>query len=286
MLKIGLIGKTEILEPHVKLFQRNPDINIAGKASIGAGDSLHGFHYQIPEISRNELIELVDVIIIDSSSQYMFQLLCDIVKKSKHIFIVEYLDLTVDECLQLIKLSDESGSVIQVTSLLYFNPAVQWLSRHLTNHAYIDVSYISSETITDSTVISLLFMLLGVVGKSPKKVEAVAFNSQQADSDFTNVRLEYNDASVVTLNYGKMPFSKFKIKVYANGMFVSLDLANETNLNNGIPFTADEFYAVNEPDCFIDTVMKKCKQRNSLDDYMAVLNVVQQINKRISRFAL
>ncbi|MDR2910915.1 MAG: hypothetical protein LBV47_06075 [Bacteroidales bacterium] len=287
MLNIGLIGKTEILEPHVKKFQRNPDINIIGKASIGANDSLNSFHYQIPEINRNELIELVDVIIIDNSSKHTFQLLCDIVKKSKHIFIVEYLNLTVEECLQLIKLSNESRSVIQVTNLLCFNPAIQWLSQHLINPAYIDIACISSEIIADNTLVSLLFVLLGVVGKSPKKIEAVAFSSEQADSNFNNVRLEYDDASVVTLNYGKMPqFNKFKIKVYSSGMFVILDFANEIYLNNSIPFTIDSVYAVNEPDYFINTIIKKCKQLNSIEDYLAVLNVVQKINKKISQFSL
>lgn len=286
MLNIGLIGKTDILEPHVKQFQRNPDIKITGKASIGANDVLNSFHYQIPELNRSELIELVDVIIIDNSSKYPFQLLCDIVKKSKHIFIVEYIDLTVDECLQLIKLSVESGSVIQVANAVCFNPAVQWLSGHLITPAYIDVSYTSPEAVTDRTLVSLLFMLLDVVGKSPKKIGALAFNSQPAGSGFNHVRLEYDDASVATLNYGTMPQAgKFKIKVYSTGMFVSIDIAGENNLNNGVPFTVDASAAVSETDCFLNAITKKCRQRNSMYDYLAVLNAVQEINRKISQFS-
>lgn len=285
MLNIGLIGKTENLESHVKKIQKNPNVNIIGKASIGTNDSLKSFHYTIPEINRTELIERADIIFTDNSSKYPFELLCDIIKKSKHIFTFEYINLTIDECIQLIKLSTESGSVVQVTNPFYFTNAVQWFSQNLITPAYIDVSYISSEITTNSTLISLLMMLLGVARKNPKKIEVVAFSSQQANSNFNNVRLEYDDASVINLNYGNMPLSnKFIIKVYSPSRFVVLNFTNETYLNNNNHFTVDTIYAVDELDYFVNTVMKKNKPLSSMEDYLAVLNMVQKITQKISQF--
>lgn len=285
MLNIGLIGKTENLESHVKKIQKNPNVNIIGKASIGTNDSLKSFHYTIPEINRTELIERADIIFTDNSSKYPFELLCDIIKKSKHIFTFEYINLTIDECIQLIKLSTESGSVVQVTNPFYFTNAVQWFSQNLITPSYIDVSYISSEITTNSTLISLLMMLLGVARKNPKKIEVVAFSSQQANSNFNNVRLEYDDASVINLNYGNMPLSnKFIIKVYSPSRFVVLNFTNETYLNNNNHFTVDTIYAVDELDYFVNTVMKKNKPLSSMEDYLAVLNMVQKITQKISQF--
>ena len=287
MLEVGLIGKTETLEPYVKRIQRNPNINIIGKASIGADVSLNSFHYTIPEINKIELIERADVILTDNSSKLPFPLLCDIIKKSKHVFTAEYLNLTVDECTQLIKLAKESDSVIQVTNPLYFSPAIQWLSRHLITPAYIDISYISTEVITDSTLISLLLMLFGTTGTSPKNIDAVTFSSRQTNSNFNNVRLEFGDASVVSLNYGNMPqFNKFKIKVYSSDQFVTFDLIDETYLNNNIPFTPDTVHAVNELDCFVNAILKKQKQQSSMEDYLTVIHAVQKINKKILQFSL
>ena len=285
MLGIGLIGKTETLEPHVKRIQRNPNVNIIGKASIGTDVSLNSFHYTIPEINKIELIERADVILTDNSSKLPFPLLCDIIKKSKHIFTAEYLNLTVDECTQLTKLTNESGSVIQITNPLYFSPAIQWLNQHLITPAYIDISCISTEVTTDSTLISLLLMLLGTTGISPKKIGAATFCSRQTDSNFSNVRLEFGDASVVNLNYGNMPHvNKFKIKVYSPDQFVNLNLTSETYLNNNIPFTTDTVHAVDELDYFVDTILKKHKQQSSMEDYLTVLHAVQKINKKISQF--
>jgi len=287
MLNVGLIGKTEKLEPHVKKIQRNPNISIIGKASIGSDDSLNSFHYTIPEINKIELIERADVILTDSSSKLPFPLLCDIIKKSKHIFTVEYLNLTVDECTQLAKLADESGSVIQVTNPLYFSPAVQWLSQHLITPAYIDISYISTEVTTDNALISVLLMLLETIGINPKKIDAVAFRSQQINSKFNNVRLEFGDASIVNLNYGNIQqFNEFKIKVYSYNQFVTLNFTDETYLNNNIPFTPDMVNAVDEQDYFVNTILRKHKQRSSMEDYLIVLHAVQKINKKISQFSL
>jgi hypothetical protein len=287
MLSVGLIGKTEILEPHVKRIQKNPIINIIGKASVGTDDSLNSFHYTIPEINKIELIERADVILIDNSSKLPFTLLCDIIKKSKHIFTAEYLNLTIDECTQLTKLANESGSVIQVNNPLYFNSAIQWLNQHLITPTYLDISYISDKEITDSTLISLLLMLLETTGISPKKIGAVSFRSRQTDSNFNNVRLEFGDASVVNLNYGNMlPINEFKIKVYSPDQFVTLNFTNNTFLNNNIPFELENIKATEELDFFVDSILKKHRQVSSIEDYLIVLHALQKINKKITQFSL
>ena len=118
MLNIGIIGNTEVLEPHVKRIQKNKNVNVIGKASVGTSAQLNGFHFSIPEFNRIELIERADILLVDSSSLLPFDMLCDIVKKSKHILAVEYLKLSVDECNKLEKLASESGSVFQIINPL------------------------------------------------------------------------------------------------------------------------------------------------------------------------
>ncbi len=286
MLNIGLIGKTEVLEPHVKRIQKNPNINIIGKASVGTDAKLNSFHYTIPEINRIELIERADVILMDNSSILPFSLLCDIVKKSKHIFTIEYLNLTIDECSQLIKLANESGSVIQVSNPFYFTPAIQWLNQHLVTPTYIDISYITEESINNSTLISLLLMLLNTTGISPKKIGAVTFRSRQTESNFNNVRLEFGDASVVNLNYGNLPpLNEFKIKAYSPGQFVTLNFTGKIYLNNNNPIDLSQISATNELETFIEVVQKKTKPVSTIEDYLIVLHAVQKIIKKITQFS-
>lgn len=286
MLNIGLIGKTEILEPHVKRIQKIKGVNIVGKTSVGTDTQLNSFHFSIPEINRIELIERADIIVMDNSSILPFKLLCDIVKKSKHIFTTEYLSLTIDECSQLNSLANESGSVIQVTNPHYFTPAVQWLNKHLIAPTFIDISYLTGETITDSTLISLLLMLIGTTGISPRKIGAVTFRTKATESKFNNVRLEFGDASVVNINYGNLPpLNEFKIKSYSPGQFVTLNFSNKTFQCNNQPIDFSEYTSVNEIESFLQTIQKKSKQISNIEDYLIVLHAVQKINKKITQFS-
>src|SRR5665811_1586267 len=140
MLNIGLIGNTEILEPFVKRIRKNKDANVIGKASVGSSVKIDSFHYSIPEMNRIELIERADVILIDNSSLLPFNLLSDIVKKSKHIFTAGYLNISIEECTQLVKLTNESGSVFQVSNPYYYSPAIQWMNSHVSMPIFLDVS--------------------------------------------------------------------------------------------------------------------------------------------------
>src|SRR5690606_17569178 len=139
MLNVGLIGNTENLEPFVKSFRENKNINVIGKASIGSNAKINSFHFSIPEFNRVELIERAEVIIMDNSSLLPFNILTEIVKKSKHIFLTDYVNLTIDECSQIVKLANESGSVVQISNPFFFTPAIQWLNNNISLPVFIDI---------------------------------------------------------------------------------------------------------------------------------------------------
>ncbi len=286
MLNIGLIGKTEILEPHVKRIQKIKGLNIVGKTSVGTDSRLNSFHFSIPEINRIELIERADIIIIDNSSILPFKMLCDIVRKSKHIFAIEYLNLSIEECSQLNNLANESGSIIQVTNPHYFKPAVQWLNNHLISPTFLDISYLTDEVISDSTLISLMLMLIGTTGISPKKIGAVTFKTKETESKFTNVRLEFGDASVVNINYGNLPpLNEFKIKSYSPGQFVTLNFTTKNFQCHNKPIDLTEYTSCSEIDAFLQAVQNKSRQISNIEDYLIVLHAVQKINKKIAQFS-
>ena len=286
MLNIGIIGNTKNLEPHVKRIRKNPKINIIGKASVGINPQLNSFHFSIPEFNRIELIERADIILMDNSSLLPFKLLCDIVKKSKHIFTTEYLKLTIEECTQLVKLTNESGSVVQVSNPYYFTPAIQWMNDNIAMPVYIDISHFTSEMSNDS-LYPLLMMLLGTTGASARKISAITFHSKQTNSNFYNVRLEFNDASVVNLNYGQFePLNEFKIKAYSPGKFVTLNFNTKTFYSNNTPINLSPYSSTNEFDTFIETIVNKSPTISSIEDYLIVLSAAQKINKKINQFTV
>ncbi|WP_321998100.1 hypothetical protein [Draconibacterium orientale] len=286
MLNVGLIGNTKILEPFVLEIKKNAQINIIGKASVGSSEELTGFHYSIPEFNRVELIERADLIIMDNSTPMPFKFMRDIVKKSKHIFCAEYPDLTIDECTELNKLINESRSVVQVTNPYFFSPAIQWANKNIKTPAFIDYSNFENDVTEKKSLYPMLLMLLKVTGISPKKIGAVTFPGYN-NSKFTNVRLEFGDASVVNLNFGKLESLKnFKVRIYSDNQFATFNFSKEKFLSDNKTIDFADDCLVNELDIFIQAIEGKIKKTSTLDDYLIAMHVTQKINKKIAQFSI
>jgi hypothetical protein len=286
MLNVGLIGNTKILEPFVMEIKKNTQINIIGKASVGSSEELTGFHYSIPEFNRVELIERADLIIMDNSTPMPFKFMRDIVKKSKHIFCAEYPDLTIDECTELNKLINESRSVVQVTNPYFFSPAIQWANKNIKTPAFIDYSNFENDVTEKKSMYYMLLMLLKLTGISPKKIGAVTFPGYN-NSKFTNVRLEFGDASVVNLNFGKLESLKnFKVRIYSDNQFATFNFSKQKFLSDNKTIDFADDCLVNELDIFIQAIEGKIKKTSTLDDYLIAMHVTQKINKKIAQFSI
>ena len=285
MLNIGIIGITEVLEPHVKRIRKNKNVNVIGKASVGTSEQLNGFHFSIPEFNRIELIERSDVLLVDNSSSLPFDMLCDIVRKSKHIFTTEYSNLSVEECAQLVKLANESGSVIQVSSPFYYTAAIQWLNDAISFPLFLDVSKFAANINMYETLYPLFLMLSDITGISPKKVGVSAFESAQNERNFLNVRLEFGDASVVNLNFSnQFLLDKFVIKVYSKDKFVSLDFNKKIFHFNNSKIDLSDYLTVNEFDAFVETIEHGTQKSSNIEDFLAAMQLVESIEKKIVQF--
>lgn len=285
MLNVGLIGNTEILEPFVKRLRENKNINVIGKASVGSSSQMNSFHFSIPEFNRVEVIERADVLIIDNSSSMPAKILTEIVKKSKHAFIADYLNLTIDECAQIVKLANESGSVVQVSNPYFFLPQIKWLNNQISSPVYLDIQDFTRANINGNVLYPIILMLLDLTGISPKKVGAVTFNSSPNKTDFTNVRLEFGDASVVNISYGSLDsLEEFKIRVYSRNQFVHMNFTRNTSVCNNNPIDLSAFENANEFDYFIDTIQNKIKKKSCLEDYLIAMSLVNKIDKKITQF--
>ena len=286
MLNVGLIGNTEILEPFVMEIKKNTQINIVGKASVGSSEELTGFHYSIPEFNRVELIERADLIIMDNSTPMAFKFMRDIVKKSKHIFCAEYPELTIEECTELNKLINESRSVVQVTNPYFFSPAIQWANKNIKTPAFIDYSNFEDDVTEKKSLYPMLLMLLKITGISPKKIGAVTFPGYN-NSKFTNVRLEFGDASVVNLNFGKLESLKnFKVRIYSDNQFATFNFSKEKFLSDNKAIEFNEDCMISELDIFLQAIEGKIKKISTLDDYLIAMHVAQKINKKIAQFSI
>ena len=285
MMNVGLIGKTTVLEPHALEIRKNTSVNIIGKSSVGSTAQLNSFHYSIPEFNRVELVERADIILMDNSTPMPFKLMRDIVKKSKHIFCTEHPVLTIDECTELVKLSNESGSVVQVTNPYFYKPAIQWMNANIQTPAFIEYSNFEAKGNTSESMYSMLLMMLGITGISPKKIGALTFPGYN-NSKFSNVRLEFNDGSVISLSFGKLEsLNDFKIRIYSDNRFVTFNFSQNTYICDNKSIDLEAYSHANEFNHFIETIGKKAKKSSCIEDYLIAMHAVQKINRKLMQFS-
>jgi hypothetical protein len=128
-------------------------------------------------------------------------------------------------------------------------------------------------------------MLIELTGISPKKVGAVTFKSNPNKSDFTNVRLEYGDASVVNISFGSLEsLEEFRIRVYSRNHFINLNFTRNTFICNNNPIDFSGVENTSEIDYFVDTIQHKKRKKSCLEDYLIAMFLVQKINKKITQF--
>jgi len=285
MLNIGIIGDIKLLEPYINHIRKNNNAQIVGKSSVGINAQSDTFHFTIPEFNRVELIDRSDVLLINNFSIIRFSVLCDIIKKSKHIFTTVYPDLSLEECSHLVKLTNEAKSTFQFLNPLLYLPAIQWLGKNIKFPAYIDISYFNK--LPDNNLLKLLSMLKGMTGSGSRKIGAVLYNgNQEHQTEFNNIRFQFGDGSIINLNYGNLEsLNEFIIKVYSENQFVSLNFNSKSFLCNNTPIDLKSFSQDNELDIFLDTVNGKNKEITDIEDYLTIIESVEEINKKISQFS-
>lgn len=285
MLNVGLIGDIKLLEPFIQKAQHNPEVHITGKSSVGTQPKPASFKLQVPEFNRIELIERSDALFINRFSLLPFHLLCEMVKKSKHIFALGYPDLKPSELDQLAKLAQEAKTVIQVNNPFYYLPSLQWLVKNFKKPAYVDVHYFGNEAPDKNTLLQLLLMFKDTAGALPKKTGAISFDSAKADSTFYNVQLDYGDGSVINLNFGKSALARrFEINLYMHNRFAQLDLINEKYMVNNHPVNSSEIEKADETDAFITSVFKHRKAVTDIETYSIALQTLQLIQEKLDRY--
>jgi len=285
MLNIGIIGNTDVLEPHVKRIQKNKNINIIGKASVGTSTQLNSFHFSIPEFNRVELIERSDLLLIDNSSLLPFGLLRETIKKGKHIFMTEYLPLSEEQCKDLLKITDESGAVIQVSNPYLYTPAFQWLKNNFSTPFFLDVLKHNNVNDINTALFPLLMMLINITGLHPKRINAISFKSEKDGSGFSNVRLEFGNASVVNLNFGsQVPLKSFNIRLYSNDQVVYFNFDKNIFVQNNKDIDMTAHMNVTEFDSYINLIKNRGQKTSNFEDYLSAIILAQSIIKKISKF--
>jgi len=273
------------LEPYARKAMEHPEVVITGKSSVGTQPQPGSFRLHAPEFNRIELIERSDALLINRFSLLPFQLVCDMVKKTRHIFAISFPDLSFEECYKLAKLASEAKTVIQIINPLYYKPPVMWLNKNIIKPSFISVSYFQKNLSETDIILTLLLMLQNALSTGPKKTSALTFRSIQTGNDFTNIHLELNDGSVIQFNAGKTEETEeFSIKSFANNQFTVVNVMQNLLTLNNQQVDLSDYQKQNDILDFINSIIQNKKAVTSIETFAIVLQIKQAILDKLNRY--
>ena len=159
------------------------------------------------------------------------------------------------------------------------------MNANIQTPAFIEYSNFEAKGNTSESMYSMLLMMLGITGISPKKIGALTFPGYN-NSKFSNVRLEFNDGSVISLSFGKLEsLNDFKIRIYSDNRFVTFNFSQNSYICDNKSIELEAYSHANEFNQFIETIGKKAKKSSCIEDYLIAMHVVQKINRKLMQFS-
>jgi predicted dehydrogenase len=232
-LRIGIFGVGHLGKIHLKLLKEIPGFEIIG--FFDPNDETAKKVSEDFDIKRfdsaKKLIDACDVIDIVSPTTSHFQIACDAIKKSKHIFVEKPLASTLAEAKELVALADEARVKAMVGHVERFNPAMLSLNRKNLKPMFIEVHRLAefNPRGTDVSVILDLMIhdidiILSIVKANVKRISASGVAIISKSPDIANARIEFDNGCVANITASRISIKNMrKMRIFQPGAYISMD---------------------------------------------------------------
>lgn len=242
MLKIGVLGASELAKDHIRiLLELKNQFQLIGfydPCDEASNELIKSFSIERFE-SYEKLLNEVDCIDIVSPTVKHHEFATLALRKSKHIFIEKPLTHTIDEAKSLISLSREASVKVQIGSIDRFNSAFLSCIPFLNRPMYIETNrmqHYSSHNDSVSVVMDLMMndidVILSVVKSGIRRIAASGVSVFNESLDIVNARIEFDNGCVANLTASKIAKkNRSELIYFQKDSNVSVDfLANEIDI--------------------------------------------------------
>ena len=229
MLKAGVIGAGHLGSIHLKLLNQSDYFKLNGYFDINKEISSNNDFLYFKEMS--DLIKAVDVVFICSNTPNHYKIAKKCIEKSKHIFIEKPITSTVDQAIDLVKLSINKKIKGQVGHVERFNPAFCCLDDTIKNPKFIECHRLAEFNPRGndvSVVLDLMIhdidIVLSVVKSKPINVSANGVCVISETPDICNARVEFENGCVANFTASRISLKNMrKTRFFQSNAYISID---------------------------------------------------------------
>lgn len=279
MIKTGIVGNIATMLPCIKQLSANSGVSIVGKASVGMPGVTAATFLPVPELSKTELFNTADALIIDRFSMVNFEMLKSAVRNYKHLLITDIPELSLEECSELHKLVVEAGTVFQIKNPYSDDPGLQWMIKNWSEPAMVSLSEQAAEVLSKHRfLMSLLLLARQLFGETPHQTALNGIRHTEKKFTALQIRLDYPNLSVLNIEFLTQKSSERKYRAVIGG---DLFQAVEDNLLiNGqqVKYSSEQTSAI---DLFIDNIQNPNQHKGlTLNDLRSVLETYGKLESK------
>lgn len=181
------------------------------------------------------LLDRVDAVSIVVPTQQHFEVARACLEKGIHVLLEKPITVTVAEAQQLVEIADNNKLILQVGHLERFNPAILALEEVLKEPLFIEshrIAPFNPRGADVSVILDLMIhdidIILDIVGKPVKRIEAKGVAVLSNDIDIANVRLEFENGCVANVTASRAGMkSERKMRLVQSDAYITIDFQNK-----------------------------------------------------------
>lgn len=284
MVKIGLIGNVASLQKYTGQLKKETGIEVIGKSSVGMMDNPGTSMMSVPEYARNALLEVSDALIVDKSAMVSFDMLKDAVRKYRHVYIADVPDLIPSQCIDLQKLVDEAGTIVQIRNPLMDTPFANWARKNIQEPLYIShIESYSELPEKRGLFLRLLMFAYALFQTAPQKVRVTGVHHNESGFVFVNVRLDYASNSAVNFEILSPSGNESKTRVVLPGKLMEVNTSGLITVNGN--HFQPEIPVRSELGQFLDNLKSGAlNQGSGLSVLHPALITFEEIGRKLSQY--
>ena len=233
MIKVGIFGVGHLGKFHLNNWKTMEGIDLVGfyDPNDEVADKVTK-DYQLKRFDTpTELADQSDAVDIVASTPYHFELCAMAIRKGKHVFVEKPLANTMEEALEIVKLTKEAGIKLQVGHIERFNPALLALKDISLQPMFIEVHRLAQfnpRGTEVSVILDLMIhdidIILKLVNSDIKTISANGVAVITDTPDIANVRIEFHNGCVANLTSSRISMKQMrKLRLCQKDAYISID---------------------------------------------------------------
>ncbi len=231
MIKVGVIGIGHLGSIHLKLLLESDYFKVIGcfdkNTSLKFEISSDVYFYE----DVNEMIIKCDALFVCSNTPSHFEMVKLCLINNKHVFVEKPITTTLEEALELVKLTEKNNLIGQVGHVERFNPAITSVLDIIDKPKFIECHRLAEFNPRGndvSVVLDLMIhdidIVLKIIDSNIKNISANGVAVISDSPDITNARVEFENGAVANFTASRISLKNMrKTRLFQHNAYISVD---------------------------------------------------------------